>query len=416
MRLILALLLLLALPAAAHAAAPAATTGAAADVTRATAALTGRVDPHGVATSYRFEYGTTSAYGLVSADGDAGAGEGAQSVRTGVAGLSPGTTYHFRLVATSADGAAEGADRTFRTAPAPRLPGLSSTAARDVGPTAATLRSRVDPNRGETTYHFEYGLSQSYGSRTPERSAGAGDARVDVAERIEGLRPYRRYHFRVVATNEAGRTVTRNRTFTTSRLPTAITLSLDAPRAPWGEGVEVFGRVSGTGVNGIPVALERQDFPFLGPFSSIGAPASVRADRFGRFRFFVPSLFSATRLHALTRTAVGVTSPAVTAAVAVRFGTAIRRASRRAVRIRGSVRPAAPEGRAVLQRRTARGGWSFVRGTGLRPVGSNRSRYSFRVAKRPGKRRYRVRVYPRDGGAHVTGTSRTVTVSARAAR
>src|SRR5215218_2923663 len=122
MRLILALLLLSALPAAAHAAAPAATTGAAADVTRATAALTGTVDPHGVATSYRFEYGTTSAYGLVSADGDAGAGHGAQSVRTGVTGLSPGTTYHFRLVATSGDGAAEGADRTFSTAPAPRLP------------------------------------------------------------------------------------------------------------------------------------------------------------------------------------------------------------------------------------------------------------------------------------------------------
>ena len=70
----------------------------------------------------------------------------------------------------------------------------------------------------------------------------------------------------------------------------------------------------------------------------------------------------------------------------------------------------------MLQRRTVRGGWSFVRGTGLRQLGSNRSRYSFRVAKRPGPRRYRVRVYPRDGGAHVTGTSRTVKVPARAAR
>ena len=368
------------------------------------------MDPNGASTSYRFEYGTTSAYGLLSASGDAGDGDGPQSVSIGVEGLSPGTTYHYRLVATNADGGSMGADRTFRTAAAPRLPGLSSTVAREVGPTAATLRSRVDPNRGETSYHFEYGLSPSYGSRTPERSAGAGDARVEVAERIEGLRPYRRYHFRVVATNEAGRTVTRNRTFTTSRLPTAITLSLAAPSTPWGEGIEVFGRVSGTGVNGIPVALERQDFPFLGPFSSLGTPTPLRADRFGRFRFFVPSLFSATRLHALTRTAVVVTSPAVTAAVALRVGTAIRRASRRAVRIRGSVRPASPDGRAVLQRRTARGGWSFVRGAALRPLGTSRSRYAFRVAKRRGARAYRVRVFPRDGGAHVTGTSRTVRV------
>jgi len=416
MRLILALTFLLALPAAAVAAAPAATTGAAADVTRTTAALAGTVDPNGVSTSYHFEYGTTSAYGLVSADGDAGAGDGEQSVRVAVDGLSPGTTYHYRLVAANADGGAEGADRTFRTAAAPRLAGLSSTVAREVGPTAATLRSRVDPNRGETTYHFEYGLSPSYGSRTPERAAGAGDARVDVAERIEGLRPYRRYHFRAVATNEAGRTVTRNRTFTTSRLPTAITLSLAAPSTPWGEGIEVLGRVSGTGVNGIPVALERQDFPFLGPFSSIGAPAPLRADRFGRFRFYVPSLFSTTRLQALTRTAVVVTSSAVSAAVALRVGAATRRASRRAVRIRGSVRPAAPAGRAVLQRRTARGGWSFVRGGALRALGTSRSRYGFKVRKRQTARQYRVRVFPRDGGAHVPGTSRTVAVAPLAKR
>ena len=32
--------------------------------------LTGSVDPNGVATSYRFEYGTTAAYGLQSAGGD----------------------------------------------------------------------------------------------------------------------------------------------------------------------------------------------------------------------------------------------------------------------------------------------------------------------------------------------------------
>jgi len=414
MRLILVscVLLTLALPAtAAHAAAPAATTGAAAEITRTSAALTGTVDPNGVSTSYHFEYGTTSAYGLVSTSGDAGDGDGAQPVRVALEGLSPDTTYHYRLVAANADGGAEGADRSFRTAPNPRPPGLSSTVAREVGPTGATLRSRVDPNRGETTYRFEYGLSQSYGSRTPERAAGAGDARVDVAERIEGLRPYRRYHFRIVATNEAGRTVTRNRTFTTARLPTAVTLSLAAPRTPWGEGIEVFGRVSGTGVNGILVALERQDFPFLGPFSSIGAPAPVKADRFGRFRFYMPSLFSATRLHALTRTAVVATSPAVTANVALRVGAATRRATRRAVRIRGSVRPAAPKGRAVLQRRTASGGWSFVRGTRLRPLGAGRSRFAFTVPKRRAARAYRVRVFARDGGAHVPGTSRTVAVA-----
>jgi hypothetical protein len=413
MRLFLVLCALLALPAVAIAAGPpAATTGAATGVTRTTATLTGTVDPNGTATSYHFEYGTTAAYGLSSPGGDAD-GEDATPVSVPIEGLSPGTTYHYRLVATNGDGGAEGVDRTFRTASGPGLPSLSTTVAREVGPTSASLRSRIDPNRGDTSYHFEYGLSQSYGSRTPERGIGAGDAAVPVAEVIGALRPYRRYHFRVVATNEAGRRVSRNRTFTTSRLPTAVTLSLASPRTVWGEGIEVLGRVTGTGVSGIPVALERQDFPFAGPFSSVGAPAPVRADSLGRFRFFVPSLFSATRLQAVTRTAVVATSPAVTAQVALRVGAAVRRGSRRAVRVRGSVAPAAPAGRAVLQRLTRTGNWTFVRGADLRPLGERRSRYGFKVRKARAARVYRVRVIARDGGAHVPGTSRTVAVKGR---
>jgi hypothetical protein len=414
MRLILVLCtpLILAIPAVAIADAPAATTGAASGVTRSAATLSGTADPNGTSTTWYFEYGTTTAYGLQSAGGDAGAGNDPLAVSVAVSGLSAGTTYHYRLVAVSADGTVRGADRTFRTAAGPSLPSLSSTVAREVGPTSASLRSRIDPNRGATTYHFEYGLSSSYGSRTPDRSAGSGDSPVAVAETIEGLQPYRRYNFRVVATNEAGQRVSRNRTFTTSRQPLAVSLSLAAPRTSWGEGIEVFGRVTGNGVNGILVALERQDFPFAGPFSSFGAPAPVRANRDGSFRFFVPSLFSATRLRALTRTSVSAVSPTVTANVALRVGATVRRATRRASRVRGSIVPAVPNGRAVLQRLTRHGAWVFVRGANPRVAGANRSRYGFKVRKRRAPRTYRVRVIARDGGAHVPGTSRAVTVGA----
>ena len=414
MRLILVLCLALALPVSvALAAAPTATTGGASGVGRTAATLNGSVNPGGKVTSWHFEYGTTTAYGLQSGGGDTTDGNSDEAVAVQVSGLSAGTEYHYRLVATNADGSAPpGLDRTFRTAAGPSLPGVSSTVAREVGPTSASLRSRIDPNRGATSYHFEYGLSQAYGSRTPERAIGSGDSAVAVAEAIGDLQPYRRYHYRVVATNEAGRRVSRNRSFTTSREPTAITLDAAAPRTPWGEGIEVFGRVSGRGVNGIQVALERQDFPFAGPFSSIGAPAQIRANRDGSFRFYVPSLFSATRLRALTRTAVQAVSAPVTANVAVKVGASVRRGTRRAVRLRGSVVPAVPNGRAVLQRLTRRGTWVFVRGTNPRAAGSNRSRYGFKVRKRRGERIYRVRVIARDGGAHVPGTSRAVRVGA----
>jgi hypothetical protein len=414
---LVACLVLLVLPAAAAAqivdpSPPSVTTGAAKDVARTTATMTGTVDPNGSATSYHFEYGTTTAYGLQTAAKDAGDGDGDVTAEIPVSGLSPGTTYHYRLVATNGNGTARGADRTLRTEPNPRPPGVTGTGRAAVGPDSAVLRSTIDPNDAATTYHFEYGTTSRYGSRTPDRQIPEGDGDVAVTEQLTGLRPYRRYHFRVVATNAAGTTASRNRTLVTSRAPTGITLSLDAPRVRWGDGVEVFGQVTGTGVNGLPVGLERQDFPFTGPFSSIGTPLPVRADRSGRFRIFVPSLFSTTRLRAVTRTDVTVISPVVTAPVAVRVGATVRRLSRKRVRIRGSVSPAAPSGRAVLQRRTRTGGWTFARGGRLRPLGASRSSYSFKVAKARRPRIFRVRVIARDGGAHVPGSSRAVRVPA----
>src|SRR5215208_7400461 len=123
---VLCVLPALALPAAVAVAAgpPTATTGAASGVTRSTATLNGTVDPRGSSVRWHFEYGTTTAYGLTSGGEDTGDGDGDVPVAAGLEGLSPGTTYHYRLIATNADGGAEGADRTFRTDAGPGLPGL----------------------------------------------------------------------------------------------------------------------------------------------------------------------------------------------------------------------------------------------------------------------------------------------------
>jgi hypothetical protein len=395
---------------AAAVAAPTATTGTAENITLTSATLTGTVDPNQAGTTYHFEYGTDTSYGLRAPMEDASAGDGDEPVRVQapVSGLSAQTTYHYRLVATNAEGDAMGADRTFRTADAPRPPGVSGTRSQGVGPQGATLRSLIDLNDGATHYHFEYGRTAAYGARTPERQLGTGDGRREVTEAIGGLEPFKRYHFRLVATNEAGTGRSLDHAFTTARLPTGVTISLDEPRTPYGEGIEVFGRVSGVGANGIPVAIERQDFPYTGPFTSTGMPLPQRATRDGEFRIFVPQLFEATRLRAVTRTAVVAISPTVTANVAVKVGLTARKVShKRKVRLSGRIRPTTPNGRAVLQRRTKRGGWTFVRSKNAH------RRYTFVVKRRTKARTYRVRVIARDGGAHVPGTSRKVKVKRR---
>jgi streptogramin lyase len=98
---------------------PGVTTGAAERVGSASATLTGSVRPNGQATSYRFEYGRTEAYGSETTATAAGAGLAARDVSAGVAGLSPDTRYHYRLVAVNDSGTGRGEDRTFTTDPAP---------------------------------------------------------------------------------------------------------------------------------------------------------------------------------------------------------------------------------------------------------------------------------------------------------
>ncbi|MGH2891287.1 MAG: choice-of-anchor Q domain-containing protein, partial [Solirubrobacteraceae bacterium] len=79
------------------------------------ATLQGLVTANAQATSYHFDYGTTTAYGAATPAQSAGAGLGAVSVSAGLSGLAPGTTYHYRLVASNADGTTTSGDRSFST-------------------------------------------------------------------------------------------------------------------------------------------------------------------------------------------------------------------------------------------------------------------------------------------------------------
>jgi hypothetical protein len=83
------------------------------------ATLIGRVNPGGGETSYHFEYGPDTAYG-VSAPVPGGTVEADlidAPVSVSLSGLTPSTEYHFRLVASNAAGTAYGADQTFITQP-----------------------------------------------------------------------------------------------------------------------------------------------------------------------------------------------------------------------------------------------------------------------------------------------------------
>jgi hypothetical protein len=99
--------------------APTATTGSPSDIGQSNATLTGTVNPNGQATTYFFQYGTTTSYGTQTSPGSAGSGSTPVAVHTAILGLTPNTTYHYRLVAESSAGTTDGADQTLTVTPTP---------------------------------------------------------------------------------------------------------------------------------------------------------------------------------------------------------------------------------------------------------------------------------------------------------
>jgi len=91
------------------------TTGEASQLTSSSAVLGGSVNPSGQPTSFFFQYGLSSAYGAQTSPVPLGSGTQSAPVSAPLAGLTPYTTYHYRLVAVNGVGTITGRDRTFTT-------------------------------------------------------------------------------------------------------------------------------------------------------------------------------------------------------------------------------------------------------------------------------------------------------------
>jgi hypothetical protein len=90
-------------------------TGDATGISATGAILHGTVNAENLHTSYEFEIGGSASYDGAQIFGNAGSGSQAEEVQTALQFLVPGTTYHYRILATNVDGTTYGADHTFTT-------------------------------------------------------------------------------------------------------------------------------------------------------------------------------------------------------------------------------------------------------------------------------------------------------------
>ena len=77
----------------------------------------------------------------------------------------------------------------FQTISSTPLPVVVTGVASVITDTTATLNGTVNPSGSDTTYHFEYGFTTSYGSTTTITSAGSGFTAVPVSAALTGLSP-----------------------------------------------------------------------------------------------------------------------------------------------------------------------------------------------------------------------------------
>ncbi len=100
------------------------------------------------------------------------------------------------------------------------LPPMART--RDVGAAfsdnSARLPAKIRPNAQPTEFYFEYSHGESLKFKSAVGSAGDGWDPVEVSMRVANLKPEKKYHYRVVATNDSGTTVSDERYFTTAAL------------------------------------------------------------------------------------------------------------------------------------------------------------------------------------------------------
>ena len=218
-------------------------------VTANSAQLQGGVYPNGADTTYWWEYGTTTAYGQQTPDtpaNDIGSGTVPVSVTDSLSGLSPGQTYHYRLVAQNSFGTEYGYDYTFTvpastagspgqgsnpnppttttspppsttTTSSPPVTGTGASASTGTSPvsapgltsirvgaaaTSATVSARVATGGVATTSRLQYGTTRSLGNTTSGSQSSGATANAQWT--LRNLSPGKVYYFRVVASNAGG--------------------------------------------------------------------------------------------------------------------------------------------------------------------------------------------------------------------
>ena len=223
-------------------------------VTETSATLKGTVNPEGAnVTKCTFEYGTGLPSGKTApCTSLPGAGKAPVTVETApVTGLTAGTKYVFKLIATNTDGTSESPTATFETTAGggAATPVVTVEAPGSVTEAGATLKGAVNPEGTEVkSCTFEYGPSLPL-TKTASCTTlpGSGKAAVGVSAAVTGLAAGTKYTFKLTATNTGGTGESSMATFETPKAPAKPRIVTEAPESVTETGAKLKGTVNPEG-------------------------------------------------------------------------------------------------------------------------------------------------------------------------
>jgi hypothetical protein len=296
---------------------------------------------------------------------------------------------------------------TAFAAPAATTGGASNVTANSV-----RLAGSVDPNGQPTTYYFEYGTTQRYGSRTPDVSVGSGGSPQAVRADLSGLAANTTYHYRIVASNPSGVASGGDRTFRTDRQPLGLSITANPNPVVFGSPTTIAGTLTGTGNAGREVVLQARGFPYTSEFAQVGNPLVTDAN--GNFAFPLLSVPANTQYRVVSTEGRDVPSPILTlnVAVSVKTNVSATRVTRgRSIRFSGTIRPARAGAQWAIQKKTRSGAWATITGSITRGGSQSFSGFSRKV-RIPRGGTYRVFVLIVDGNL-TSGIGREIKISTR---
>jgi hypothetical protein len=139
----------------------------------------------------------------------------ADPVEAGLTGLVAGTTYYFRLVATTEGPLGSSAASEPAAFTTPGVPVVVSSSVSNISSEFADFHALIGPRGADTTYRFEYDTREYVGGErhgvsvpVPDGDLGgggpSGGALANVVQTVGGLAAGTSYYYRVVASNEVG--------------------------------------------------------------------------------------------------------------------------------------------------------------------------------------------------------------------